>query len=83
MIKEVESITCSLNSVGSINGELNNKVIETGNYKNLENKPSINNIELDGNKSFEDLGMNEVFATKEYVNTLIQNSITTALEGEY
>ena len=32
------------------------QVIETGDYNKLTNKPSINEVELRGNKTFEDLG---------------------------
>ena len=32
------------------------QVIETGDYNNLTNKPSINEVELQGNKTFEELG---------------------------
>lgn len=40
-------------------GTLNAKVVEfeTGNYNNLENKPSINGVELVGDKSLKDLGI--------------------------
>lgn len=47
----------------SILGE-GNLVIEsssgTTDYSDLENKPKINNVELNGNKSLQDLGINEV-----------------------
>lgn len=38
---------------------LENDVVGTGtsNYEELKNKPKINEIELIGNKSFEDLGL--------------------------
>ena len=32
------------------------RVRATGDYNDLENKPSINEVELVGNKTFEDLG---------------------------
>lgn len=38
-----------------MSGELNNPVIETGNYNNLYNKPKINDIELVGNVSLQTL----------------------------
>lgn len=39
-------------------GEIHN--IVENNYEKLRNKPQIENIELIGNKSFEDLGMTEI-----------------------
>lgn len=35
----------------------NTQVIETGDYERLGNKPSIEDIELVGNKTFKQLGM--------------------------
>lgn len=32
------------------------KVVETGDYEKLSNKPSINDVTLIGNKTFEELG---------------------------
>ena len=39
-------------------GEIHN--IVENNYEKLRNKPQIENVELMGNKSFEDLGMTEI-----------------------
>ena len=39
-------------------GEIHN--IVENNYEKLRNKPQIENVELIGNKSFEDLGMTEI-----------------------
>lgn len=36
----------------------------TNDYEKLYRKPQVNGVELSGNKSFEELGMNQVFATK-------------------
>lgn len=38
-------------------GQLNNEVVETGNYNKLENKPKINNVELVDNVSLDNLGI--------------------------
>lgn len=35
------------------------------NYLALKDKPQINGVELTGNKSFEELGMDKTFATKQ------------------
>ena len=34
----------------------NSQVVHTDNYNDLYNKPSINEVELKGNKTFEELG---------------------------
>lgn len=51
-------------STGSINGVIDNAgtgyISGTDDYDTLNNKPSINDVILMGNKSFEDLGINEV-----------------------
>ena len=49
-------------SLGSISGAIDNAGTGsgTGDYNSLVNKPSINDVSLMGNKSFEDLGINEV-----------------------
>lgn len=41
----------------------------SGNYEDLSNKPKINDVELVGNKTLDDLGI----ASKEYVDDLIGN----------
>ena len=47
-----------IQSPGSVGFDLGNarSTVGTGNYEKLKNKPSINGVELVGNKSFEDLG---------------------------
>lgn len=47
------------NEEEELNINLKNGVVGTGtsNYEELKNKPKINEIELIGNKSFEDLGL--------------------------
>lgn len=47
------------NEEEELNIKLKNDVVGTGisNYEELKNKPKINEIELIGNKSFEDLGL--------------------------
>lgn len=48
----------------------------TTNYLELANKPKINNVELTGNKTLEDLGINipdlENYYTKEEINNTFQ-----------
>ena len=36
-----------------------------GSYENLDNKPSINNIELSGNKSLKDIGVQQTYIGNE------------------
>lgn len=55
-----------INNEQELNGALNNEVVETGNYNKLENKPLINNVELSGNKTSDDLGI----ASKEDIPTV-------------
>ena len=52
-----------------LNGALNNEVVETGDYNKLQNKPLINNVELFGNKTLDDLGI----ASKEDIPTVPEN----------
>ena len=51
----------------------------TTNYEELENKPQINSIELNGNKTLEELGIqaNGDYATNEYVNTELDKKLNT------
>lgn len=49
------SITGTLGNNENINGKLNAPIIED--YERLSNKPSINGVELTGNKTTEDLGI--------------------------
>ena len=81
MIESIGSLTGELSSISAVEGTLNAGSVSFGttNYDELDNKPSINGVELVGNKTSDDLGI----ATKEYVDSVITNSITTALEGEY
>ena len=50
-----QNLKASLNGGSKMSGTLNNPIVETGNYNKLENKPSINNIELIGNVTLEKL----------------------------
>lgn len=50
----------------------------TTDYNTLENKPSINNIVLEGNKTLEDLGIASItneFVTKDELNTTLESYI--------
>jgi hypothetical protein len=49
------NITGQVNSTQNITGETNNSVL--GDYKTLSNKPSINGVELNGNKTTKELGI--------------------------
>lgn len=60
MIEEnVQELIGELTEVEPISGDLNNAVVETGNYNKLEYKPSINDVVLQGNLSLEDLDIQE------------------------
>ena len=47
----------------------------TSDYENLSNKPSINSVELDGNKSLEDLGIQPELVSEVNIKTINGNSI--------
>ena len=51
----------------------------TTNYEELENKPQINSIELNGNKTLEELGIQASgdYATNEYVNAELDKKLNT------
>lgn len=52
-----KELRATIRDSDSLSGVLDSaKVVYEKNYENLKNKPSINDIELIGNKSFEDLG---------------------------
>ena len=56
----------------------------TGDYNQLNNKPSINNVELSGNKSLEDLGINMPTNTSDLTNDsnfISSTLITSFWEG--
>ena len=58
----------------------------TTNYLELANKPKINNVELTGNKTLEDLGINipdlENYYTKDMVNEALNKKQNTLTAGE-
>lgn len=58
----------------------------TTNYLELANKPKINNVELTGNKTLEDLGINipdlENYYTKDIVNEALNKKQNTLTAGE-
>ena len=58
----------------------------TTNYLELANKPKINNVELTGNKTLEDLGINipdlENYYTKDAVNEALNKKQNTLTAGE-
>ena len=58
-----------LNTSGVLSGELTGGIFYgTNNYNELINKPSINNVELSGDKSLSDLGINIPTKTSDLVN---------------
>lgn len=59
-VSETNNIPLQLSEVPNLNlqvGETINIVDGTNNYNSLKNKPQINSVELQGNKTFDDLGM--------------------------
>lgn len=59
------SMTGSVDIVGMMSG-----APAVSNYERLMKKPQINGVELVGNKSFEDLGLDKVFASKQELQEL-------------
>lgn len=56
-LKQSPNLNADFNSTENLNaGFGNTQIIPTGNYNDLGNKPSINEVELKGNKTFEELG---------------------------
>ena len=52
-----KDLRATIRDSDSLSGILDSaKVVYEKNYENLKNKPRINDVELIGNKSFEDLG---------------------------
>ena len=52
-----KELRATIRDSDSLSGILDSaKIVYEKNYENLKNKPSINDVELIGNKSFEDLG---------------------------
>ena len=55
--RESENMTANFRDNDDLNADFDNvQIVHTDNYEELYNKPSINEVELIGNKSFEDLG---------------------------
>ncbi len=69
----ISSMGGTLNDISAMSGELNNAVIETGDYNKLINKPQINDVELIGNRTLDELGIQPkgTYATVMYVDTEI------------
>lgn len=59
-LQGAKTLTGSLSSSNeTLNGKLSEPTARTiHDYDLLENKPKIENVELNGNKSFQDLGLN-------------------------
>ena len=69
------SMTGTVDIIGQLSGSP-----AVSNYEKLSKKPQINGVELIGNKSFDDLGLDRVYATKEAVEKL-QQTIDDLVDG--
>ena len=58
-----------------VTGTLSNSPA-VANYPALKDKPQINGVELTGNKSFEELGMDKTYATKQELQEAEKNYAT-------
>ena len=55
--RESENMTANFRDNDDLNADFDNvQIVHTDNYEELYNKPSINEVELIGNKTFEELG---------------------------
>ena len=52
--------SASLSGTSSVGGALTLPSAKAANYEELKNLPKINDVELIGNKDFDELGMSEV-----------------------
>lgn len=59
------SMTGSVDIMGSLSG-----APAVSNYEKLNKKPQINGVEIVGNKTFEDLGLDKAFASKQELQEL-------------
>lgn len=80
----MENLEATLSGEEQLNVSLSNVLLVEGsgsNYEDLTNKPKINNVELIGNKSLEDLGIDipslDDYATTNYVDDALSNYATT------
>lgn len=64
------SMTGSVDIMGSLSG-----APAVSNYEKLNKKPQINGVELVGNKTFEDLGLDKVFASKQELQKKIDELV--------
>lgn len=69
------SITGSVDIVGMMSG-----VPAVSNYEKLTKKPQINSVELVGNRTFEDLGMDKTFASTQALQEL-QKKFDELIDG--
>ena len=74
-----EQVNGTVAGGADINGQLSGAPA-VSNYEKWNNKPQLNGVELIGNKSFEELGFDKVYATKETVEKL-QQTIDNLVDG--
>lgn len=69
------SMTGSVDIVGMMSG-----APAVSNYEKLTKKPQINGVELVGNRTFEDLGMDKIFASTQALQEL-QKKFDDLIDG--
>jgi hypothetical protein len=71
------SLSGVLMNTSTMSGELNNAIFEFRDYNDLTNKPQINDVELEGNKTLDDLGIQAKgdFATVAYVDGELEGAV--------
>lgn len=74
-----EQVNGTVASNADISGQLSGAPA-VSNYEKLNKKPQINGVELEGNKTFEDFGMDKVFASKQDVEKM-QKALDNLVDG--
>lgn len=78
-LEEEEIFDISIDDEDTLNASLENDIVEIieKNYKKLDNKPSINNVELIENKTLEDLNIQKKgdYASETLTNLEIEEII--------
>lgn len=61
-VSENQNVSFTTNDIPNVSLNITEQINQGGstNYNMLSNKPQINSVELEGNKSFDDLGMSPI-----------------------
>lgn len=77
-------ISMNIETDNNINFNIERSLAGTSNYEDLTNKPSINNVELSGNKTSSNLGLqSEITNNNKLSSSLISGLSNVATSGSY